>query len=517
MLHFLQGKKGAPKVETSENIEAVIRRLQRRFVSLRRCTLGLDVFLGGAAVCCLATVLIGLGGWAVPMLLVYSGICAGALGVFLVLAWRVRVPALTALIHADTTCRLQERLSTAYEYLQQDTDNPFVPSLAADAERVAPHVDARVVFPRRLPRRVWGLPVVIAAMVGFMLLDVSPIRFTNFGREEVPREVVREGERLERWGRRLEELAQHERLDRSLILARHMQELGRRLQHEGGETAHAAERISTLSQYLQRMQQELQERALMGDASTMTAQNVLMSGKSVKQELHDILQLLQHDTLPREMANAAEQGIQRLSRRLGQHSELEQLVQNLRAGNVEAARRLLQDVMQRQQAAEELEHMERAQRALEYSSRTIQRGESDETSASGDTNPQESSRNEGAHEYDPTMMSEDMPGMEDFAAPGMEDGFGVARNMREGPSRTLHESTQPISKVPVKSGEGDMRLSYVRYLPIQNDTRESFDKAVVRYQHAAEEVLHQEQIPQVYREQIKQYFLAIGMVPEAKR
>jgi hypothetical protein len=39
---------------------------------------------------------------------------------------------------------------------------------------------------------------------------------------------------------------------------------------------------------------------------------------------------------------------------------------------------------------------------------------------------------------------------------------------------------------------------------------------VVRYQHAAEEVLSQEQIPQAYREQIKQYFLAIGMVPDTK-
>jgi hypothetical protein len=115
------------------------------------------------------------------------------------------------------------------------------------------------------------------------------------------------------------------------------------------------------------------------------------------------------------------------------------------------------------------------------------------------------------------MMSEDMPGMEDFAAPGMEEGFGVARNTREGSPRLLRESSQPISQVPVKSGEGTMRLSYVRYLPLQNEARESFDTAVTRYQHAAEEVLSQEQIPQLYREQIKQYFLAIGVVPESKQ
>lgn len=504
-------------METSENIAAVIQRLQRRFVSLRRCAIGLDVCLGGIVACFLATVVIALAGWPVPLLLVYGSIGVGAVLVFFLLTWRVRLPPLTALVQADTTLKLKERLSTAYEYLQQHADNPFVPSLTADAARVAPRVDPRLVFPVRLPRRVWGIPMVLVAIGGFTLLNVSPLRLTNFGRDAIPREVVREGERLERWGRRLEQLAQQERLDRSLILARHMQELGRRLQREGGEASHATERISTLSQYLQRMQQELQERALMGDASSMTAQDVLVSGKSVKQELRDILQLLQHDALPRDMATVAEQGVMRLGRRLGQNPELEQLVQSLRAGNVEAARRLLQDILQQQQASEELEHMERARRALEYSSRTIQRGESEDKQAQGTPRAGESPGGDGSYEFDPSMMSEDMPGMEDFAAPGMEEGFGVARQTREGPSRALRESTQPISQVLVKSGEGVMRLSYVRYLPLQNEARESLEQTVVRYQHAAEEVLSQEHIPHVYREQIKQYFLAIGMVPAAKQ
>ena len=62
-----------------------------------------------------------------------------------------------------------------------------------------------------------------------------------------------------------------------------------------------------------------------------------------------------------------------------------------------------------------------------------------------------------------------------------------------------------------------MRLGYTRYLPIQNDVREPIEKVVVRYQQAAEEVLTQEQIPRDYREQIKHYFLAIGLAPEVKR
>jgi hypothetical protein len=352
--------------------------------------------------------------------------------------------------------------------------------------------------------------------VGFLNLHVAPMRFDDPAHDPVSPEAARQGERLERWGRRLEQLAQQDRLDRSAILARHMQELGRRLQREGGESTQVAQRIANLSQYLQRLQQELQERTLMSEAGLMAAHDVLASGKSVKQELRDILQLLQSNTLPRESMAVAEQGLLRLRRHVGQNPELEQMLQNLRAGNVEAARQLLQDILQNQQAAEEMEHLERARRALEYSTRTNQRGESGESQTSNTPHPGEMANNNGAADYDAEMMSENMSGMEDFGTPGSEEGFGTSRYAREAPQQPLHESDQPASQVRVKSGEGAMRLSYVRNLPLQNEARVPIEQVAVRYQHAAEEVLSQEHIPRDYREQIKQYFLAIGMVPEAK-
>ena len=113
----------------------------------------------------------------------------------------------------------------------------------------------------------------------------------------------------------------------------------------------------------------------------------MASGKSIKQELRDILQLLQNDAVPREMAAAAEQSVLRLSRQVGQNTQLENLLQNLRAGDLDAARQLLRDVLQQQQAAEEVEHLDRARRALEYSSRSIQRGAQGDTSASRSRSP----------------------------------------------------------------------------------------------------------------------------------
>jgi hypothetical protein len=494
------------------NLEHAAQQLQRRVIFLRRFGLGLDVLLGGVLAALLATVLTTLLGWAGPLLAVYGALAVGLVGIFAGLAWRVQSAKLEVLTSADRAHDFHAALSTAYEYLSHHATNPFVPGLAAVAERLAPRVDVRRVFPLHLPRRVWSIPLLIAATFGFSMLKVTPLRFDEVHEPDAVRHVAREGQRLEEWGRDLEELAKREQLDRSMILARQMQQLGQRLQREGGEQGQATERIATLAQYLQRLQQELRERALMSDTGAMAAQDVLMSGQNVKRELRDILQMLQQDVPARDMAAMAEQSVLRLSRQLGQNPQLENLLQNLRAGDLETARQLLRDVLQQQQASEEVEHLDRARRALEYSSRSIQRGGQSDTATSRSRSQPDSSGQGSMDMGDEGMFSESMPGMEDFPSPGSEDGIGTSTTTRQYHDPTLRESEQPVSNVEVKSGEGAMRLSYIRHLPMPNEAQVPVEKAVVQYQHAAEEVLTQEQIPRAYREQIKQYFLSLGMM-----
>lgn len=500
----------------SSRLNLTARRLQQRFVFLKRCSLVLDICLWGMVASLVFTLLILLSGWSMPPIYGYGLIAACCLLGFLVLVWRIKLPALVALQQADHVQHFQERLSTAYEYLEQHTDNPFVPGLLSDAERTTQQVNPCLVFPARWPRRFWAIPLCAAAIIGVFSLDLRPLSFDDLASEEIAPDVSREGKRIEQWGERLEELAKQQQLDRSLILARHMQNLGRRLQREGGEKQEAAQRISTLSQYLQRMQQELQERALMANVSGMAAHDVMMSGKSLKQELQDILKLLQNDELPREMAVVAEQGIRRLSQQMGANPDLERLAQNLRAGNLKAARQLLQDIIQQQQASEELEHLERARRALEYSSRSMQRGNDSQQSPSpGAPQAGDFAASDTQLDLD-DAESEDMPSMDDAPASGFDEGFGVARHNRSGKTDQLRESNLPPSRVQVKQGEGDMRLAYIRHLPMQNKAQVPMEKIVVQYQQQAEDVLSQEHIPRDYREQIKQYFLAIGMLSENK-
>jgi hypothetical protein len=205
-----------------------------------------------------------------------------------------------------------------------------------------------------------------------------------------------------------------------------MQQLGQRLQREGSEQGQVAERIATLSQYLQRLQQELRERALLSsDTGAMATHDVLRSGKSVKQELRDILTMLQNEALPRETAAMAEQSVLRLSRQLGQNPQLENLLQNLRAGDLDAARQLLRDVLQRGR----LQSGTSTGRAgLEYSSRSLQRGGQGDPST-GVLGPRRALR-AGPMEMGKMVCSRTYAGMEDFA-PGSERVLALRRRRQQ--------------------------------------------------------------------------------------
>ena len=193
---------------------------------------------------------------------------------------------------ADRTLRGHERLSTAYEYGKRHADHPFNAALMDEADRLAPRVEPRQVLPLRLPRRLWAIPVLLLATLALNWIETPTWSFATLGDADFSRQVVREGQRLEQWGDELERLAKQEHLDRSLVLARQLQNLGKHLQDERAPQDAFGDRIASLSDYLQRLREELRERALMSGMGRLAVRDTLPSGKSLKQELRDVLKTL---------------------------------------------------------------------------------------------------------------------------------------------------------------------------------------------------------------------------------
>ena len=503
-------------MDRSGPLEQALTRLQRRYRLMRRIRRSLDIVLFSLAAGCLVTALVTSGIWTAPLTTVYAFLALAVLGAILCLGWPRRGSPLDLLAAADRSLRSRERLSTAYEYGQQRADHPFTNALISEADRLAPRVEPRQVLPLRLPRRVWAVPALLVATLALNWIETPTWSFDTLGDANYNRQMAREGHRLEQWGNELERLARQEHLDRSLVLARQLQNLGKDLQDEDAPRDAFTDRIATLSDYLQRLRQELRERALMGGMGQLAAGDTLPSGRSLKQELQDVLNLLQDEAPPRNRVAAAEQSLQRLQQQVGGMPvpELESMLQNLRAGDVQAARQLLREVIQQRQASEELQHLERARRALEYASRNLQQRA--EGRPTGEAAP---GARQAQGDFDPRgfgdeFLMEDLYGMEEFSAPGSDAGYGVSTRVDARPEQTLRESEQPVSHVELSSNAGPTRLQYMRRLPMVNEAQVPVEEVAVQYRQAAEEVLSHEEIPRLYREQIKQYFLSLGMVRE---
>jgi hypothetical protein len=64
-------------------------------------------------------------------------------------------------------------------------------------------------------------------------------------------------------------------------------------------------------------------------------------------------------------------------------------------------------------------------------------------------------------------------------------------------------------------GEGGVRRSYVRALPLKADATVPLEDVITTYQKRAEETLLREEIPPRNRDLVRAYFLAIGLVEES--
>ena len=99
---------------------------------------------------------------------------------------------------------------------------------------------------------------------------------------------------------------------------------------------------------------------------------------------------------------------------------------------------------------------------------------------------------------------------------GSNSSIGSGRGTESEASRNrITETKSPASRITGQTGEGGVRRSYVRALPLKADAAIPLEDVVTTYQKRAEESLLREEIPPNNRDLVRAYFLAIGLVEEA--
>jgi hypothetical protein len=509
-------------MDHEETLQRLVRLLRRRATRVRFRAALLQALFIGLCLC------LGLVIW--HRLLPFSTsrlveLVMAALGgsamVALVIGMRSRADPMALLIRADRTLKLRERLSTAYELAGSPQPHPLRLIVLQEAARVARSVNPFRVIPSTTPRTLRWTPFVLLAIVLVLLVDFSmllPQAF--FAADGGSRSMLSEqGQQLERHGKRLETEARRLGLERSMEAARRMQSVGQRLQNERVNEREALARVNSLSEYVRNLEEELKKMAVLEDVSLNKVREVMVNQASVSNEVQRLLGMMGRGKLsPSEMRSLQER-LQSLAQQGVLDDRLSEAMNQLRDGDLDGAREMLENYLLQEQMAQDFEHLQRAERALE---RNAEYGSDPSEEMDLDAPSQDSGEpSEFEVAGDPRAGSGGSAG--DFEDGDYFDSEGMGSNSAVGSGRgteseasanRLSEAKSPASRITGQSGEGGVRRAYVRALPLKADAAIPFEDVITTYQKHAEASLLREEIPPNNRDLVRAYFLAIGLVEE---
>jgi hypothetical protein len=510
-------------MDHEEILQRTVRVLMRRAGWVRRRALLLNALFVGLCLC------LALAIWhrfaPVPIgRLVELGLGVLALSAIgaLIVGLRSHADPLGLLIRADRTLKLKERLSTAYELATSPHPHPLRTVVLQEGARVARSVNPFRVIPSTTPRTLRWTPFLLLAIVLVLVVDVGMILPPSLvGEDGRPAPALQaQGQQLERAGKRLETEARRRGLERSLEAARRMQTLGQRLQNEKVNEREALARVNSLSEYMRNLEEELKKMAVLEDISVSKVREVMVNQASVSGEVQRLLGMLGRGKLsPGEMRSLQER-LQSLGQQGGLDERLSEALNQLREGDQEGARDSLENFLAQDQLAQDFEHLKRAERALD---RGMERGFDPGEEMEFDPARRDSGE-DGDYEMagDPHGGSGGSPG--DFDGGDYLDSEGMGSNSSvgsgrgtesEAPRNRIAEASAPPTRLSGQSGEGGVRRTYVRSLPLKGEASIPLETVIATYQKRAEESLLREEIPLNNRDIVRAYFLSIGLVEES--
>jgi hypothetical protein len=510
-------------MEHEEILRRAVQMLSRRARWVRRRTLLLNALFIGLCLC------LGVAIWhrfaPLPidrLLEVGVGIMAFCVVVALIIGLRSRADPMALLIRADRILKFKERLSTAYELSRSPHPHPLRGLVLQEAARVARSINPFRVIPSTTPRALRWTPFLLLAIVLVMVVDFGMILPTSLGGgDEQPNPALQaQGQQLERLGKRLETEARRRGLEHSLEAGRRMQTLGQRLQNEKINEREAMARVNSLTDYVRNLEEELKKMAVLEDVSVSKVREVMVNQANVNSEVQRLLGMLGRGKLsPSEMRSLQER-MQSLSQQGVLDERLSEALNQLRDGDLEGARELLENFLAQEQLAQDFEHLKRAERALDRGTEGgLDPGEEMDFDRSGGE-----SGEYGDDEMagDPIGGTGGSPG--DFEGGDYLDSEGMGSNSSvgsgrgtesEAPRQRIAETNAPPTRLSGQSGEGGVRRAYVRALPLKADASTPLEEVITTYQKRAEDSLLREEVPPQNRDIVRAYFLSIGLVEES--
>jgi hypothetical protein len=418
---------------------------------------------------------------------------------------RTRKSIMGELIEIDVRLGLKERLSTAYEYHQLGRKSVFVDRLIEDATSLLGSIKAHQIFPRRFSSAHLCIPLLVAAIVILLSLDLAPTPIKDGATRERLKQI---GRKMEKYSKRelqgIKEEAEKPRSD----VSRHMENITGELKSQSMKKEKLLKSLAALikeveaerTQLAHRLEAELGLEDMLSTPMLKPLQKDNVSPNEVKQ-LREQLEELFEGEVPASLSQ-----------------DISSLDQNRRL------ELFLDEIINEVGSALEVEDKFSFREEEEGISvgRTFGEGKNNDKEISGGRAlaPLESDEVNNERQITPVLgqaKAASKGSGERDPAPDEVFSYAAGRERSNGgrkPPYELRSSKGPTIEDRGISGQGDWYNIHVRSLPMTGKAGLMEEDVIRPYRRELESALRKEDVPLRYREYIKNYFLSIGLRQE---
>jgi hypothetical protein len=456
------------------------------------------------------------------------------------MAWTHRPNKLEVAIRADLELNLQQRLSTAWEFMEQaekqrsptndsGPQNGIGPRNGIDTEpmdldevlaaqavraRLPSYARVRQMFALRANAFAVMTPVALVALVLVGMFE--PNAPNHRARVESDEMVISEGVRLRDYGRRMQARAGQRELPRSARQSKRVQELGNRMRSGALSRDEALTRLRDLDSDLDNEQRAALNQGAetnVGPLSTQTLGNrVQPRGISAQDLLQQMLDgLIKPGDTNNQMLNSDPSA---LARSGVSSEELRNALSQFAAGERKALEDVLEKMARSNRAGRDAGELgnarEQVARARENLGDALARTDDEQNPYTGTA---QAGQQEAAGSSDRSNASDafgDDAGDFGNAMPGGRGDGPMKRRQTPANREVRVIETGPTLRAAGQIRDGDVFVSEGRVLPRASDAQIDMTRIDAQYTQQLEQVMANERYPLHYKEFIRRYFLNLS-------
>ncbi|MFT5446785.1 MAG: hypothetical protein ACI9DC_001960 [Gammaproteobacteria bacterium] len=462
--------------------------------------------------------------WATTSGLLFLALCIAA-GI----AWTHRPDELEVAIRADLELNLQQRLSTAWEFMEQAENQRTTPTNDADSDwmnldevlaaqavraRLPSYARVRQMFAVRANTFAVMTPVALIALVLVGMFD--PDASNRGARVESDAMVISEGVRLRDYGRRMQARARQRELPRSARQSERVQELGNRMLSGALSRDEALTRLRDLDSDLDNEQRAALNQGSetnVGPLSTTSLGNrVQPQGISAQDMLQQMLDgLIKPGESNRQMLNSDPSV---LARSGVSSEELRNALSQFAAGERKALEDVLEKMARSNRAGRDAGELgnarEQIARARESLGDALARTDDEQSPFTGTAQAGQQEAAGGSGRSDASDAFGDDAGEFGHSMPGGR-GEGPVKRQQPPENRELRViESGPTLRAAGQIRDGDVFVSEGRVLPRASDAQIDMARIDAQYTQQLEQVMANERYPLHYKEFIRRYFLNLS-------